>query len=493
MTTPSIGGLTLQTDCDWATLPDSACLHVQLPTGTPYTVVGPLQFPGLPVLEGMSADMDQDAIAQVVSTLCSTTSCIPVRMHGKLMVVLDTHAVSTLLTVAESDTAEMMSVWQDMTDMGKDLELAVVPVVADEAGLNTFRCLGIRKRFLQELRKAFPTSKIYVTASKTVTAPAVAPGLPPMPAEALMVPPYKPDVLEKLRNGTVQATLSGLPPVHLTPPWPQQLRTLHGQASPLVPALWGQRHLAVLTPHRVGTMLFTSEGHPSFQLELPAGPLNTEQLADAVQQGTGCRVKFEVLGGGLGLQVTAETAGLLVQQPGHPALVLPAQAPVQLPQAHLAMALRSPLFMGSQEHAAALEAAGFTVAALDSTHITAVHGPSIQTMLGPLCSTLDLPWQSVLYVSIISIHAPDAPAQLRLADRAEATGLQVQPPETVRRPETMKVQLKPPTQHHAQLLQKLLPRTEDGNVPCRISELEKLANTVFRLPVEMVQQLLEQE
>ena len=483
-----IGGLTLQLPREPWQVNDCPCLHVQLPTGTPHTVPGDRHFPGLPVLPGMLPDMDNDAISNFLADLCTAKKpCILLCIHGKLVVAMDAYAVCQVLAVPGASTAEMLAMWQEMTATSA-LEHAVVLSSGDE-----HHCLGVKTSFLQELRKAYPTKKIYVTASKTVTTPTVALGLPPQPAEALMVAPYAScqDTLEKLRNGTVQATLAGLPPVHLATQ-PQPPRTLLGQASPPVPALWGERRLAVLTVQEVGGLVFTLPESPPFQLELPAGLLNLEQLADAVQQGTGCAVTFEILGSGL--QVTAEVAGLTVTQPGHPALALLANTPVQLPHATVGLALRGPLFLGSPDHGPALEAAGFTVTALDSTQIAAVHVPSIRAMLVPLNNMLGRAWEAPLHVSIPSIHDQGRPAQLRLTGSTEATGLQVLPPETVCQP-AMAVELKPPTKYHAQLLKKLLPRNAAGemSLACSMHELQKLAQDLFALPVEAVQQALEQE
>lgn len=487
-----IGGLTLQLPSEPWEVNDCPCVHVQLPTGTPHTVPGALQYPGLPVLPDMSADMDRDAMSKFIADLCaSDTPCIPTRTQGKLVMTMDACAVRHMMTVPGASTAEMLTMWQEMTALA-NVEHAVVHVLPGDE----FQCLAVKTSFLQELRKAYPTKKIYITASKTVPTPTLGLGLPPQPAEALMVAPYtvRKDTLEKLRNGAVQATLAGLPPVHIRS-HPQPPRTLLGHASPLVPALWGQRNLAVLTAHNVLPLVFTPGEATPFPLELPAGPLNLEQLTDAVQQGTGCAVTFEIRGSGL--QVTAEAAGLTVTQLGHPALALPANTPVQLPHATVGLALRGPLFLGSPDHVPALEAAGFTVA-LDSTQIAGIHVPSIHAMLGPLCRMLGWAWEAALHVSIPSIHDQARPAQLRLTHHSlrhvealvaaalprqcsatgstEATGLQVPPPETVRQPGPVQVELKPPTKYHAQLLKKLLPRNAAGEAVCSsLQELQKLA------------------
>ena len=493
----TIGALTLQLPCEAQQLTtDCPCVHVQLPTGTPHTVPGHLQFPGLPVPPGASADMDRETLSNFVVDLCtSEVPCIPLCLQDKLVLAVNACAVCQVMTVPDSTTtAQMLAMWQDMTAMD-DLEQAVV-AIQDETVAQTFQCLGVKKSFVQHLRKALPAQKIYVTASTTVSTPSLTRGLPPKPTEALLVVSHTVghDTLEQSGSGIVQVTLAHLPPMQVTMPQHQpQLHGLRGQASPLVPALGHQRNLAVLTPHDVPCLVLTRDEAPPFQLNIPAGPLHLEQLADAVLQGTGCDVTFAVVGASPGLAMTAAADGLTVQLPGQAALALTAQTPVQLPLTRVGLALRGPLFLGSPDHAPALEAAGFTVARADSTQIAAVHVPSMHAMLGPLYSTRGLTWDLPLQVAIVSIHAPDRPAQLHLTGSStDTTVLQIPPPETVRPAGTVKVHLKPPSQHHAQLLQKLLPTDTDGKVACSVHELKKLAQDLFALPVQLVQQALAQ-
>ena len=58
----------------------------------------------------------------------------------------------------------------------------------------------------------------------------------------------------------------------------------------------------------------------------------------------------------------------------------------------------------------------------------------------------------------------------------------------------MELKLRPPTKYHAQLLKKHLPLNAAGEVTCSsMHELQMLAKKAFALPVEAVQQALEQE
>jgi hypothetical protein len=493
----TVGGVALQTPGSPWELNESTHLYVQLPTGTPHTVRGALQFDGLPVLPGMAEGMTNDEVADFVADLCMTTQCIALRMHGKVVVVAGASAVCQVIETTDSSAADMMAMWQGMSMLPSELEHVVVemePMEPQDALAETlatctldattahpvsrtYRCMAVQKTFLAELRKAFPTQTIAVDASKTVTIPMITATVAPKPAEVLMVEPYTSRHAEFAKKGNIViATLPGLPSVHIATTTASSELTLLGQASPPVAHLWGNRALAVLTTHDVAPLTFCSPAGPPFTLYIPAGPLNLGQLADAVHQGTGCSVTFQVVDHGL--HVTAEEA-LTVAQPGHP----PMDLPTRLPRACVGLALNGPLFQGGPEHAQVLAAAGFLVAEQEG-HTVAAHEATLQTML---CG---LDFRDEIGLLVLSIHAPAAPAQFRLTASSGATALRIRAsPNTAKQ---LQVTLPPPpSKQHFQLLQQVLPRNAAGEVS--IGSMAKLHSTVqalYSLPLDQVTALL---
>ncbi len=492
----TVGGVALQTPGSPWELNESTHLYVQLPTGTPHTVRGALQFDGLPVLPGTAAGMSNDEVADFVADLCVTTQCIALRMHGKVVVVAGASAVCQVIETTDSSAAAMMAMWQGMSMLPSELKHFVVEIEPQEPQdalaetlatctldattarpvSRTYRCMAVQKTFLAELRKAFPTQTIAVDASKTVAIPMITATVAPKPAEVLMVEPYTRRHAEFAKKGNiVVATLPGLPSVHIATTASSEL-TLLGQASPPVAHLWGNRALAVLTTHDVAPLTFCSPAAPPFTLYIPAGPLNLVQLADAVHQGTGCSVTFQVVDHGL--HVTAEEA-LTVAQPGHP----PMDLPTRLPRACVGLALNGPLFQGGPEHAQVLAAAGFLVAEQEG-HTVAAHEATLQTML---CG---LDFRDEIGLLVLSIHAPAAPAQFRLTASSGATALRIRAsPNTAKQ---LQVTLPPPpSKQHFQLLQQVLPRNAAGEVS--IGSMAKLHSTVqalYSLPLDQVTALL---